>query len=53
MKLIFCSSIYRMNTYEELSQKSKVPLSLADHNLNSSIIAGFCLSVFWLHFHFL
>ena len=40
MKLIFCSSIYRMKTYEELSQKSKVPLSLADHNLNSSIIAG-------------
>lgn len=40
MKLICCSSIYRMKTYGELSKKSKVPLSLADHNLNSSIIAG-------------
>lgn len=40
MKLIFCSSVYHMADYEHLSQRSKVPMSLADHNLNSNLILG-------------
>ena len=40
MKYIFCSSIYDMGDYEKLSQKSKIPLSLADHNLCRNIILG-------------
>lgn len=40
MKYIFCSSIYDMDDYEKLSSKSKIPLSLADHNLNRNIILG-------------
>lgn len=40
MKYVFCSSIYNMDDYEHLSQKSKVSLSLADHNLNQNIILG-------------
>lgn len=40
MRLIFCSSIYNMADYDHLSQQSKVPLSLADHNLNYNIILG-------------
>lgn len=40
MKYIFCSSVYNMADYQHLSSKSKVPLSLADHNLNSNLILG-------------
>ena len=40
MKYIFCSSIYNMADYPHLAQKSKVPLSLADHNLNRNLILG-------------
>ncbi len=40
MKYIFCSSIYNMEDYAHLSSKSKIPLSLADHNLNRNIILG-------------
>ncbi len=40
MKYIFCSSIYNMDDYAHLSSKSKIPLSLADHNLNRNIILG-------------
>lgn len=40
LKYIFCSSIYDMDDYEKLSSKSKIPLSLADHNLNRNIILG-------------
>lgn len=40
MKYIFCSSVYNMDDYEHLSSKSKIPLSLADHNLNRNIILG-------------
>ena len=40
MKYIFCSSIYDMDDYEKLTAKSKIPLSLADHNLNRNIILG-------------
>lgn len=40
MKYVFCSSIYNMKDYDSLSKKSKISLSLADHNLNSNIILG-------------
>lgn len=40
MKFLFCSSVYNMQDYDRLAQKSKVPLSLADHNLNLNIIRG-------------
>ncbi|MBC8532359.1 glycosyltransferase [Gehongia tenuis] len=40
MEICFCSSIFDMNYYDLLQKDSKVPLSLADHNLNSSIIHG-------------
>lgn len=40
MKYIFCSSIYDMDDYEKLTSRSKIPLSLADHNLNRNIILG-------------
>ena len=40
MNYIFCSSIYDMDDYEKLSAKSKIPLSLADHNLCRNIILG-------------
>lgn len=40
MKFIFCSSIYNMVDYDKLSKKSKISLSLADHNLNYNIILG-------------
>lgn len=40
MKYIFCSSVYNMADYPHLAEKSKVPLSLADHNLNRNVILG-------------
>ena len=40
MKYIFCSSVFHMDDYGHLCAKSKVPLSLADHNLNSNLILG-------------
>jgi len=40
MKLVFCSSVYNMNDYDHLCQRSKGTLSLADHNLNFNIIIG-------------
>ena len=40
MKYIFCSSIYDMEDYDKLSRKSRIPLSLADHNLCRNIILG-------------
>lgn len=40
MKIIFCSSVYNMADYDRLTEKSKVPLSLADHNLNRNIVRG-------------
>lgn len=40
MEILFCSSVYNMNDYGRLCQSSKVPLSLADHNLNYNIISG-------------
>lgn len=40
MKVIFCSSIYNMKDYGEIARRSKVPASLADHNLNSNVILG-------------
>lgn len=40
MRYIFCSSVYNMADYDELTRKSTVPLSLADHNLNYNIILG-------------
>ena len=40
MKYIFCSSVFHMADYPHLCEKSKVPLSLADHNLNSNLILG-------------
>lgn len=40
MKYIFCSSVFNMEHYGHLCAKSKVPLSLADHNLNSNLILG-------------
>lgn len=40
MKYIFCSSVYNMADYDEIARKSKVPASLADHNLNYNIILG-------------
>lgn len=40
MKFIFCSSVYNMADYETIAKKSKVPASLADHNLNYNIILG-------------
>ncbi|MBQ6831192.1 MAG: glycosyltransferase [Oscillospiraceae bacterium] len=40
MKYIFCSSIYNMDDYEYLSEKSKIALGLADHNLNRNVIRG-------------
>ena len=40
MKYVFCSSVFNMKDYENLVNKSKISLSLADHNLNSNIILG-------------
>lgn len=40
MKYIFCSSVYNMEDYDSLTRRSKVSLSLADHNLNYNIIIG-------------
>lgn len=40
MKYIFCSSIYDMEDYDKLSRKSRIPLSLADHNLCRNMILG-------------
>lgn len=40
MKVIFCSSVYNMADYDRLSRKSKLPLSMADHNLNYNLILG-------------
>jgi len=40
MKYLFCSSVYDMREYDRLAAKSKVQLSLADHNLNYNIIVG-------------
>lgn len=40
MKIIFMSSVYDMAEYAELCEKSKIVLSLADHNLNYNIILG-------------
>lgn len=40
MKWVFCSSVYNMADYDEIARKSKVPASLADHNLNYNIILG-------------
>ncbi len=40
MKYVFCSSVYNMADYDEIARKSKVPASLADHNLNYNIILG-------------
>lgn len=40
MKYIFCSSVFNMADYPHLCEKSKVPLSLADHNLNRNLILG-------------
>ena len=40
MKYVFCSSVYKMADYPHLAEKSKVPLSLADHNLNRNVILG-------------
>lgn len=40
MKYIFCSSVYKMADYPHLAERSKVPLSLADHNLNRNVILG-------------
>lgn len=38
--MLFCSSVYNMAEYDRLSQKSKLPLSMADHNLNYNFILG-------------
>lgn len=40
MKLIFCSSVFNMEDYDYIAKNSKIPASLADHNLNYNIIAG-------------
>ena len=40
MDIVFCSSIFDMSQYERLREKSKLPLGLADHNLNLNIIIG-------------
>ncbi len=40
MRYIFCSSVYNMEDYNDIARKSKVPASLADHNLNYNIILG-------------
>lgn len=40
MKIIFCSSVYNMNDYDEIARRSTVHASLADHNLNSNVILG-------------
>ena len=40
MQIIFCSSIFDMTQYEKLRKKSKLPLGLADHNLNDNLIQG-------------
>ena len=40
MKYIFCSSVYNMADYDYIAKNSKVPASLADHNLNFNIIGG-------------
>ena len=40
MKVLFCSSIFNIDEYDKLSNKSKVALSLADHNLNKNFITG-------------
>ncbi len=40
MKIVFCSSVYNMDDYDEIVRRSTVPASLADHNLNSNVILG-------------
>lgn len=40
MDYVFLSSIFNMNDYEKLRKESKVPLGLADHNLNLNLIVG-------------
>lgn len=40
MKLLFCSSVFQMSEYDYIAKKSKVPASLADHNLNYNVIVG-------------
>ena len=40
MRIIFCSSIFDLSEYEDMKKKSKVALTLADHNLNYSFIQG-------------
>lgn len=40
MRYLFCSSIHNMNRYADQAARSKVRLSLADHNLNSNLIMG-------------
>lgn len=40
MKIIFCSSVYNMDDYDEIARRSTVHASLADHNLNSNVILG-------------
>lgn len=40
MKIIFCSSVYNMDDYEEIARRSKAHASLADHNLNANVILG-------------
>ena len=40
VRIIFCSSIFDLSEYEDMKKKSKVALTLADHNLNYSFIKG-------------
>ena len=40
MQYLFCSSVYNMDDYAHQAARSKVRLSLADHNLNSNLILG-------------
>ncbi len=40
MKIVFCSSVFDMTQYEKQRKKSKLPLGLADHNLNENLIRG-------------
>lgn len=40
MKYLFCSSVHNMADYPHLCERSKISLSLADHNLNFNIVIG-------------
>jgi len=40
LQYLFCSSVYNMDDYAHQAARSKVRLSLADHNLNSNLILG-------------